>query len=861
MVTMVYARNKAQERAVLWHDPQQDAHARVYSKIDWAFGNFKWMKDYGHVEADCLEPGVSDHSHILVQIWERKTIHPKPFKLYMVTMDHKEFRPMVDRIWKQQNEMDPMTSIWQKLHKLKNEAKGLNKEMEKHAMHELEKWSLIEERILRQKSRVTWIDYGDSNSNYFFAQLKIRASKNNITAVYNESGMKATDPTAVEQEFTNFFTQLMGKDTGLKPCLNTSYIKAGECLNLQQQQELIKEITHEEVDEAVRDMPNDKAPGVDSYPIEFFTKHWMIVRQDIYEVVSFFFQNGKMKPAWNCTAITLIPKVPAPTTVKDYRPIACCTTLYKIIAKILTKRLKKVIEVIIGKSQSAFIEGRSIIGNILFSHELFKGYTRKGLSPRCVLKVDLRKAYDSLDWHFLRYMLTELGFPQKFIHWVMECVSTVSYSLMLNGGLQSHSKPREESCKGRYKFSKNNAGSILQVFCCIWIAGKYRQKLNVYSGVPQHIKELLLESTRFNEGSIPFKYLGVPLSAKKLNIHQCLPLVEKITERVNCWSARMLSYSGRLQLIKSVLFGIQTYWAQIFLLPKKIMKMIETICRTFLWTGSNAISRKALIAWDKICQPKIAGGLNIINMRVWNKAAIIKQLWALAMKKDALWIKWTHNYYIKNKDIAEMDTPRTAAWVIRKIIEAKKEVIQMNSMHGSVISTLADLVKQGRFQIQKAYVQLMPQLPKVSWKSIHLHTQIHPRFKFHLWLAIHQRIATVDRLLKFGIHVPPDCVFCAGTMETLDHLYFECPHTRLLWDRILKWLGTTRIIGSWQDEIAWISSIAKGKNEKAEITTAAFAMVVYCIWRERNSIRFQKGRYMVDETCKEIALHMHIQGR
>ncbi|XP_019263748.1 PREDICTED: uncharacterized protein LOC109241462 [Nicotiana attenuata] len=283
----------------------------------------------------------------------------------------------------------------------------------------------------------------------------------------------------------------------------------------------------------------------------------------------------------------------------------------------------------------------------------------------------------------------------------------------------------------------------------------------------------------------------------------------------------MLSYSGRLQLIKSVLFVIQTYWAQVFLLPKKIMKMIETICRTFLWTGSNAISRKALIAWDKICQPKTTGGLNIINMRVWNKAAIIKQLWALAMKKDALWIKWTHSYYIKNKDIAEINTSRTTAWVIRKIIEAKKEVIHMNSMHGSVISTLADLVKQGRFQIQKAYVQLMPQLPKVSWKSIHLHTQIHPRFELHLWLAIHQRIATVDRLLEFGIQVPPYCVLC-------------------------RYYGN---IGPFE-EIAWISSIAKGKNGKAEITTAAFAMVVYCIWRERNSIRFQKGRYMVDEHAR-----------
>ncbi|XP_019258259.1 PREDICTED: uncharacterized protein LOC109236523 [Nicotiana attenuata] len=227
------------------------------------------------------------------------------------------------------------------------------------------------------------------------------------------------------------------------------------------------------------------------------------------------------------------------------------------------------------------------------------------------------------------------------------------------------------------------------------------EKSSMYiASVQQHIKELLLELTGYTKGSIPFKYLGVPLSTKKLNIHQCLPLVERITERVNCWSARMLSYSGRVQLIKSVLFGIQTYWAQIFLLPKKIMKMIETICRTFLWTGSNSISGNALIAWNKICQPKVAGGLNIINMRIWNKAAILKHLWALAMKKDALWIKWTHNYYIKNKDIAATDTTKTSAWVVRKIIETKRDLVQVNPLQVSLNSSLADMVKQHRFQIQ-----------------------------------------------------------------------------------------------------------------------------------------------------------------
>lgn len=90
---------------------------------------------------------------------------------------------------------------------------------------------------------------------------------------------------------------------------------------------------------------------------------------------------------------------------------------------------------IIGCSQSTFIETRAITENILLSHELFKGYTKKNISPRCFLKVDLGKAYNTLEWTFLKAMLVEIGFPKKFINCIMEYVSTMSYSFMLNRGL------------------------------------------------------------------------------------------------------------------------------------------------------------------------------------------------------------------------------------------------------------------------------------------------------------------------------------------------------------------------------------------------------------------------------------------
>lgn len=115
------------------------------------------------------------------------------------------------------------------------------------------------------------------------------------------------------------------------------------------------------------------------------------------------------------------------------------------------------------------------------------------------------------------------------------------------------------------------------------------------------------------------------MSSKKLTISQCLPLVEKITERIRCWSAKCLSYDGRIKLIKSVIFGMQTYWAQIFVLPKRMLKMIEALCRTYLWTSSVVRSRKALVSWEKLCLPKAAGGQNIINLSLWNTAASVKK--------------------------------------------------------------------------------------------------------------------------------------------------------------------------------------------------------------------------------------------
>lgn len=118
-----------------------------------------------------------------------------------------------------------------------------------------------------------------------------------------------------------------------------------------------------------------------------------------------------------------------------------------------------------------------------------------------------------------------------------------------------------------------------------------------------------------------------------------MPLVDKIIEKIICWIAKLLTYTSRVQLIKAVIFGLQIYWVQIFVLPKRIMKLIETTCRTFLWIGSVEVSNRALVSWEKVRQARAAGGLNVLNMYRWNKAAVMKQRLALATKKRMFMIE------------------------------------------------------------------------------------------------------------------------------------------------------------------------------------------------------------------------------
>ena len=164
--------------------------------------------------------------------------------------------------------------------------------------------------------------------------------------------------------------------------------------------------------------------------------------------VVFFFRTSKMHPAFNSTLVALVPKCINPNNIRDFRPISCCSVIYKCVTKIIANRLKPCLPAIIRGSQSAFVSGRSITDNILLAQELVRGYGRSNLSARCAIKIDLQKAFDSLDWTFTLEVLKALKFPDMFVEWIRACLTGARFSISINGGLIGYFKEAMGSDKG-----------------------------------------------------------------------------------------------------------------------------------------------------------------------------------------------------------------------------------------------------------------------------------------------------------------------------------------------------------------------------------------------------------------------------
>nr|XP_016438087.1 PREDICTED: uncharacterized protein LOC107764077 [Nicotiana tabacum] len=373
---------------------------------------------------------------------------------------------------------------------------------------------------------------------------------------------------------------------------------------------------------------------------------------------------------------------------------------------------------LVDNCQAVFVPGRLITDNILMSYDLVKGYRRKSISLRCMLKIEMQKAYDSVEWRPTDPFEAKKGLRQDDPLSPFLFVLAMEYLSRSLKTLKKDKKFKYHPRCAKFNLVQLGFADDLLLFCrgevqSVQILHQHFQKFSAASGLVVNP----------NKSSI---YFG--------GVNQVIQ--KQIMEN---WTTKYLSYAGRVVLVKSVLFAIQTFWAQIFILPKKVIQFIETICRRFLWTGDAEPTKKALIAWERLCSPKAAGGLNFIDVELWNEVAICKLLWNICTRKEKLWVHWVHTYYVKGQAVWNVE-PKNASWAIQKIFQAKKYFTRAGMTEDDV-----QLMTKG--SIKGIYRSLQGVCQKVTWIKIVCNNQGQPKWIFILRLALQQRLATKDRLI------------------------------------------------------------------------------------------------------------------
>uniref|UniRef100_A0A2N9IBY2 Reverse transcriptase domain-containing protein n=1 Tax=Fagus sylvatica TaxID=28930 RepID=A0A2N9IBY2_FAGSY len=708
-----------------------DISSLIMQRLDRAWANPSWNVLFPDALVTHLLRFHSDHCPILLSLSRNSVCNlPRPFRFESMWLSHPDFMNVVIQAWSCSNLCDSINSftqlvtdwnrhtfgnIFKRKRRVLNRLNGIQ-----HALAcspsaalaclekslRLEFLSILgqEEEFWALKSRLGWVLEGDRNTKFFHTTTIVRRKFNNIVRIRNSVGGWLETVEDVSNLFLNGYIDLF-TSSHISSLTRFTAPSLAACVSDTDALNIGLPVSPLEIKNSLWSFKPFKAPGPDGLHPGFFQRCWHHVGPSVIREVSSIFVTGKMPEYLNSTLISLVPKCLGPELFGHFRPISLCNTVYKVVTKIIVNRIRPLLGELISPYQAAFVPGRRGVDNVIIAQELIHSMSKKkGASSQFAVKIDLEKAYDRLEWSFIREVLLFFRFPIHLVDLILDCVSSSSISILLNGGRLPSFKPsrgiRQGDPLSPYLFILCMEYLSLRIFESTqdksWHPIKasrrgpafshlfFADDLMLFSGISEKsclamkmvldnfcdisgqkislpkskiffspnttpaLRLKVVSTLGISETSDLGKYLGFPLKSSGRNSRDFNFIIEKVQAKLASWKANLLSPAGRVVLIQSVTSAIPSYYMQNVALPSRVCLDLDKLNRNFLWGSTEEKKKMHMVGWNKVCRAKNLGGLGIYATKPRNIVLLSKLNWRLLEERDAVWAKTLSAKYLPN---------------------------------------------------------------------------------------------------------------------------------------------------------------------------------------------------------------------
>ncbi|KAL5568114.1 hypothetical protein UlMin_024689 [Ulmus minor] len=650
-----------------------------------------------------------------------------------------------------------------------------------------------EECYWQQRSKDTWLKCGYRNSKFFHQKASARHAKNRMEGLFDNNEQWCIDEEGMARIAVNYFQTLFVSSSpstsDLARVLDTVEPRVTQDINAQ----LEKPFIFADVKAAVSQMAPSKSPGADGMSALFYQNYWHVVGDEVATACLGVLNKGMSLSSTNETLISLIPKVKNPIRITDYRPISLCNVIYKIISKMLSNRLWLVMDNVISEEQSAFIPGRLISDNAIIGFECLHAIKRKRSKKRgyLALKLDMAKAFDRVEWSFVQGIMLKLGFSEVWTKKVMACVTSVSYSVLINGAKSGQLFPTRGLHQGDplspYLFLLCAEG-LSSLFHHFKAAGSIQGMRCGRNGPTiSHLffaDDSLLFFEASNDSCLTVKEaltwyetaLGQLVSYSKSAVYFGPNVAEDHADQMTA-SLGVPKVGGREVLTKAIIQSIPTYSMSMFKLPFSLIKELHRLCAQFWWGGNN---EKKRMHWSRVLQGFYFTNSTFLQVRktssaffVWRSILWGRELlmqgshWKIGSGNDTYIY---HDRWLPRDGSFRISSPRVLG-ELSKVSLLKTATGQWNSslitdsFHPDEAAAILSLPTPNR-----------PIADSLTW---HYNKRGHYTVRSDYW-AYNDWIPTAVNLANHEVPTHKRCLICTEANDTTTHGLWECTAMKLL---------------------------------------------------------------------------------